>query len=178
MILLDTTPIILLAAVVAWVSLITMEFYEKIYRPRIEANFDKLKKLGEGQLNVLLQEIELKLRKGQADINILEKKAQPVVSLLNAEEEFIKSRNGIFFSLFVLSIISVAASYAPDFIILSTPLTLAAIAYIVSGAVFFWGYLMLRKMFWFDKQFLAIARAEKESAPKEKTSVESKKGVV
>jgi hypothetical protein len=160
---LDAAPIILLAAAVAWVSLVTMEFYEKIYRPKIERNLDKLKTLGESQLKALMQEFESKLRSGQSDMSALEKKAAPVASLLNADEELVRDRQRIFILLFVSSIVSIASSYAPDFEILAPTITLTTLAYVVSGLVFLWGFWILKKIFWFDRQFLAISKAERES---------------
>lgn len=158
----DATPVVLLAATVAWVSLVTMEFYEKLYRPKIDANLNKLKDVGENQLKELLKDVETKIRKGQSDINELENKAGLIVSLLNADEQLIAERKTIFFALFVSSILCIGASYAPDLQLLNS-LTLAMLAYIASGIVFVWGFWILKKIFWFDRQFLAIAKAERGS---------------
>ncbi len=168
---LDATPVVLLAATVAWVSLVTMEFYEKLYRPKIDANLNKLKDVGENQLKELLKEIEIKIRKGHSDINVLENKAGLIVSLLNADKQLIAERKTIFFALFVSSILSIGASYAPELQILNS-LTVAMVAYIASGIVFVWGFWILKKIFWFDRQFLLIAKAERDSP----TSPDSYKG--
>jgi hypothetical protein len=157
----DSTPIILLAATVAWVSLVTVEFYEKIYRPKIDANLGKLQELGKAQLQELLKDIETKITKGQSDINVLEGRAGVVASILNADNELIKARKTIFLLLFVACTLDMAASYAPGLEI-SNVISLTSIAYIVSGAVFLGGFWILKKIFWFDNQLLVIARTKGE----------------
>jgi hypothetical protein len=50
----DPAPILALGAAVAWVSLVTVEFYERIYRQRIEQYAPELRALGDARFNKIV----------------------------------------------------------------------------------------------------------------------------
>jgi hypothetical protein len=170
---LDATPVVLLAATVGWISLVTMEFYEKIYRPKIDANLDKLKDVGEAQLQDLLKDVEARIRKGKSDINALEGRAGVIVSILNADEQLVNARKNIFLALFVASLFSIAASYSPDFPIIS-PVTLSGLGYLACAIVFVYGFVILKRIFRLDKELLAITKARRESSTRESSETTQK----
>ena len=139
-----------------------MEFYERIYRDRIERNRQELQKLGEDELKRLIGEIEVRTRKGASlDSQTLDARLAGIRSLMNAQECLIRYRRWIFYILVVSSLVCIAASYAPTFEIGwpgSKTVTLTTIAYFLLGVTFFGGFLFLREMFWLDERILAISR--------------------
>ena len=158
----DTAPILGLAAAVAWVSLVTVEFYERIYRERIEKSEEDLRRSGKEELNKLAGDIEADLTQGRSvDAQRLQQRVDKIGSLLNARDELMHGRRIIFYLLLVLSITSVGASYAPDTVFWNAenPTTLIAIDYFVLAVVFLAGFWFLFKMFWFDSQILNVSRA-------------------
>lgn len=162
----DTAPILGLAAAVAWVSLVTVEFYERIYRDRIEKNSGDLRALGDAQLNEMIE----KLREGKHVTVTLD----DINSLKNAEETLMQRRKITVGILFLSSIFSIAASWSPvgtaeipvsspggipqEPIVLSIPVMV--IAYILLLAVFVSGFWFLWKMLWFDEQILRIKKSK------------------
>ena len=156
----DPVPILALATAIAWISLVTVEFYERIYRERIDKNRNLLKRLGESELKKLPREIETAATEGRSpDSKVVEKRHENVRSLLRAQEDLAGKRKTTFILLFCLSITSVAASYAPTWVIVGTgqwPLTLLVIDYFLLVIIFLSGFWFLEKMFWFDEQIRVI----------------------
>jgi hypothetical protein len=183
----DPAPILGLAAAVAWVSLVTVEFYEKIYRERIEKKEEDLRRLGKDDLRKLAGYIETMLTKGRSvDAQDLQGPMDRIGSLINARDELMRGRQRIFALLLVLSITSVGASYAPAAVFWSAekPTTLIEIDYFVLAVVFLAGFWFLFKMFWFDSQILNMSRAEqahlkpqrRDSSSHEATTTRKRKG--
>lgn len=157
----ETVPILALAAAIAWVSLVTVEFYERIYRKRIAKNEEDLRRLGKDELSKLAGYMETQLTQGRSvDAQHLQGRVDKIGSLINARSELMRGRRTIFYLLLVLSIVSVGASYAPDAVLWNAekPTTLIAIDYFMLAVVFLTGFLFLFKMFWFDEQILKISR--------------------
>jgi len=157
----EMVPILALAAVIAWVSLVTVEFYERIYRKRIAESEKDLRRLGKDELKKLAGDIEAQLTQGRSvDAQHLQGRVDKIGSLINARDELMRGRRTIFYLLLVLSIVSVGASYAPDTVLWNAerPPTLIAIDYFMLAVVFLAGFWFLFKMFWFDEQILKISR--------------------
>ena len=139
----DSAPILALGAAVAWVSLVTVEFYERIYRERIEEYAPQLQALGEAQFNKIVEV----LRKGRL---VADSSFNYVNSLKNAEQILMERRKITLMILGGSVVFSLAASYAPTLEVLGAPLM--AIAYVLLGGVFVSGFSFLSKMIWFDEQ--------------------------
>jgi len=139
-----------------------VEFYERIYRDRIERNRQDLQNLGEDELKRLTSEIEVRTRKGASlGSQTLDARLAGIRSLMNAQECLIRYRRWIFYILTISSLVCIAASYAPTLeIYRSGPLTvtLTTIAYLLLGVTFCGGFWFLKEMFWLDEQILAISR--------------------
>ena len=160
----DTAPILALAAAIAWVSLVTVEFYERIYRERIERNDKDLRRLGKDKLKKLAGDIEAQLTQGRpVDAKHLQGRVDAIGSLLNAQDQLMSGRQITFILLLVSSIVSIGASYAVELGLGTeqTSPTLIAVDYVVLGVVFLAGFWFLFKMFWFDSQILKISRASR-----------------
>jgi len=163
----DPVPIYGIAAGIAWVSLITVEFYEKIYRDRIERNREDLKRLGEDELGKLVSEIEARTRKDASfDSKALDSRTRAIRSLLQGGKYLTRHRKFVLYLLTVSSAVGMAASYSPTFQIASLPvgvqmlpITLTTVAYFLLTLVFLYGSWFLNEMFWFDEQILDISRA-------------------
>jgi predicted RNA-binding Zn-ribbon protein involved in translation (DUF1610 family) len=160
----ETAPLLGFAAAIAWVSLVTVEFYERIYRERIEHNEEELRRLGKNELSKLASDIETQLMKGaEVDARRLQERVDMIRSLLNARDELMSGRRKVFSLLLVLSITSVGATYAPEAVLWSAERspTLIGVDYLVLAIVFVAGFWFLFRMFWFDDQILKISRAAK-----------------
>jgi len=154
----ETVPILALAAAIAWISLVTVEFYERIYRKRIAKSEKDLRRLGKDELNKLARDMEAELTQGRSvDAKGLQERVDRIGSLLNARDELMRGRRKIFYLLLALSLASVGASSAPD-LVLWHPVTLIAMDYFLLAIVFLAGFWFLFKMFWFDEEILKISR--------------------
>jgi predicted RNA-binding Zn-ribbon protein involved in translation (DUF1610 family) len=159
----DPVPILALGAAVAWVSLVTVEFYERIYRDRIKENSALLRSLADSQLETAIND----LRKGK-DVAI---NVEDIKSLRNAEQILMKRRKITLFLLFASSVFSIASSWSPSFEftipvtgsggVAQEPMKFSvptmAIGYVLMLAVFIAGFWFLWKMLWFDEQILKIS---------------------
>lgn len=167
----DSVPILGLAAAIAWISLVTVEFYERHYRARIEANHENLRRLGKDRREELARQIA---GENALDREELESRLNYITKVENAEDILTRDRSRVFYLLVALVFVTMGASYAPSFEILEmsmpvtwptetvvykSPLTLIAVDYASLVIVFLAGYLFLRRMFWFDRQILRISRA-------------------
>lgn len=165
----DPVPILGLAAAIAWVSLITVEFYERIYRGRIEGNHETLRRLGKDQREQLAKEIA----GGALDPRQLQGRLRHIAEVENAQDILTRGRNKLFYVLVALVLVTMLASYDPTLMILEIPipnisptgtetyhlpLTLLGIDYILLAYVFLAGYSFLSRMFSFDRQILSISR--------------------
>jgi len=166
----DPVPMLGLAAAIAWVSLVTVEFYERIYRERIERNRESLMALSEDEIKKLASDLEAQIRRNRPlDSKIVDRRQGKILRLRKAQEDLIGQRQITFFLLFLLSITSIGASYAPSWEVAKIgpdqwPLTLIAIDYPLLAIVFLSGFWFLFRMFWFDKQILSLSRAEQGSS--------------
>lgn len=157
----ETVPILALATAIAWVSLVTVEFYERIYRKRIAKNEKDLRHLGKDELKKFAGDIEAQLTQGRSvDAQHLQGRVDKIGSLLNAQDELVRDRRTIFWLLLALSVTSVLASAAPDLVLSHDGLTitLLAVDYFMLAVVFLTGFWFLFRMFWFDEQILKISR--------------------
>lgn len=139
----DSAPILALGAAVAWVSLVTVEFYERIYRGRIDEYAPQLQALGETQFNNLVES----LRKGKT---VADSYFDDVNSLKNAEQVLMERRRITLYFLGASFVFSLPASYDPTLAIYGLQVMLIAYALILG--VFFFGFSFLSKMIWFDEQ--------------------------
>lgn len=164
-----------LAAVIGWFSLVTVEFYERIYRNRIEDNQQRLKTLSDDQLATLTKEIETETRHGkEVDPSKLRERLDHIRSLRNAQDNLVRERGRIFALLAIATFITLATATSAVFFP-SWDLTYpTALAYILLGLAFFSGFHFLSQMFSYDKQIIAIIRTEKESAPPSTSGFKSK----
>lgn len=153
----DPVPILALGAAVAWVSLVTVEFYERIYRERIEKYAPELRALGDARFNKIVGY----LREGETGLDSF---ISDVNSLKNAEKELMDARKIPLVFLLLSSLSSIVSSYSPTFDIFGIPLML--ITYLLLFGVFVTGFWFLWKMLWFDEQIPKardILQAEKKA---------------
>jgi hypothetical protein len=158
----DSVPIYALAAAIAWASLVTVEFYERIYRDRIESNHQILKQLGDEQLKQLAKDVAAQVRKGSSiDSKIVDKRLNEIRPLLNAQETLMNDRKRIFFALALSALLCIGASAGPALLdpAVYPPWGIDFFAYLFLAAVFVLGFLFLFRMFEFDKTILTISRA-------------------
>ena len=159
----ESTPLVGLAVAVAWISLITVEFYEKIYRKRIEDHSEILKEMGQEKRNKLAADYAAQIVKGrvpkEAEVQSIQ---NDVDSLVDAEKVLTRMRERTFIILLVGSAICLVSSYAPSYAPAGGMLTLLDISYAALFILFLMGFLFLRKMFWFDKQIRITKTYEKQ----------------
>ncbi len=156
----DPVPVVMLGASIAWVSLVTVEFYERIYRQRIAENSDRLRNLGQDQLKKLAADLDIQVKdvKEPIDARGIEHRLKEIRLLMNAQDMLVMNRERIFWLLGVSALSSILASIAPNFGIDTT--WIAVVAYVVVGLVFVYGLYFLWQMFWFDKEILYISRIQ------------------
>jgi hypothetical protein len=155
-----------LAAVIGWFSLVTVEFYERIYRNRIEENQQRLKTLSDDQLATLTKEIETETRNGkEVDPSKVRERLGHIRSLRNAQDNLVRERGRILALLAIATFITLATATFALFFPLWDLTYPTALAYVLLGLAFFSGFHFLSQMFLYDKQIIAIIRREKESAP-------------
>lgn len=161
----DPAPLVGFATAMAWVSLVTVEFYERIYRDRIEKNETKLKQYSEAKRKELIREIEKDLADSEGIPGFLDR----INKVSNAKDSLRFYRAATFLFLFVSLIASFVASIFPGFEFFrmyapdprqvpsgsplekGVPVTSTAVAYLLLFFVFLLGFLFLKEMFWFDK---------------------------
>jgi hypothetical protein len=174
----DTAYFAGIAAAIAWVVLVSVEFYERIYRKKIEDYRVDLENLGEDALKRLAEDLTIKARKGQpVDGQTIASRHEEVRSLMRGEKVLMSYRKGVFGVLIVTMILVIVAVLYP---------TTSPLAYGALGATFIAGYIFLTKMLWFDEQIYDVLRQTRESGPilywffgtDEKTVVDWRKNIV
>jgi ABC-type multidrug transport system fused ATPase/permease subunit len=164
-----------LAAVIGWFSLVTVEFYERIYRNRIEDNQQRLKALSDDQLATLTKEIESETRHGkEVDSNRLRERLRHIRSLRNAQDNLVRERGRILALLAVATLITLFTATWAVFFPLWDLTYATAFTYVLLGLVFFSGFHFLAQMFSYDREIIAIMRTEKESTPLSKPEFKPK----
>lgn len=147
-----------LAAAIAWVSLVTVEFYERIYRSRIQGNVMYLQIQGEDERYKLSRDIQ---EKADLTPKQIVQRGDRITQLENAQNILTSWRTWIFRFLFFAMATSLFASYAPDYVIYKAPefvFTALLLDYLALGLVFFLGLVFLFKMFWYDGEIMKISR--------------------
>ncbi len=164
----DPVPIYGLVAAIAWVSLVTVEFYERIYRERIERNRETLSTYGDEQLKGLIDDIVAHTKEGATGPTLIKSRIDRILSLKNAQQILADYRNKTFTLLIFTSISCIFASATVGTWTIPAEPGLERTAYVFLGiyvgawplliaVVFVTGYLFVRKMFEFDSQILSIS---------------------
>jgi len=153
---LDPVPIYMLAAVIAWFSLVCVEFYERTFRGKIEKNRDLIWGYVQSEKQKIKDDIEIPMR---SDSRNLSAKLEDLSKLVERPDDFIKWRKWLTILLVTFGGIAGYVAYRPVDTICLLPnlewLVIAFFAVILANGVF------IHEVFKVDERITKLIR-EKE----------------